>query len=95
MRAYVPETWTGYSATVELNVAGAGRRSATLRPGLNVVELPAPAGFPALVRLRCAETIQASRFDPANRDTRPLCFVLQEIGAGETQSSTIKPRQQP
>jgi hypothetical protein len=80
LRAYVPETWKGYSSKVEIDVAGVGARTAAIQPGLNVVDLPAPGKFPALVRIRCSQTVKASRFDPANSDSRPLCFVLEELG---------------
>jgi hypothetical protein len=80
LRAYVPETWKGYSSKVEIDVAGVGARAAAIQPGLNVVDLPAPGKFPALVRIRCSQTVKASRFDPANSDSRPLCFVLEELG---------------
>lgn len=86
LRGYVPEAWAGYATTLDVEVAGAGRQEATLRPGLNVVELPSPPQFPALVQVRCPQTVKASRFDPKNNDPRPLCFVLEAIGTAEAGS---------
>lgn len=80
LEAYVPETWTGYAAGLHASVDHAATLGATLRPGLNRIPLPAPAKFPALVTLECGATTRAARYDAANTDTRPLCFVLKRLG---------------
>ncbi|MCC7339785.1 MAG: hypothetical protein IT170_01765 [Bryobacterales bacterium] len=77
--AYVPEGWTGYSAKLNARVSGARPTQATLHPGMNRVLLARQKPSPTLVTLECQSTVKAKRFDPANDDTRPLCFVLRQL----------------
>lgn len=84
LQAYVPDTWKGYSADLSARVADAGVAHATLRPGMNRIALPTPEAYPALVTLECDGTVEASRFDSSNDDSRPLCFVLQQLGPATT-----------
>ena len=80
LNAYIPETWSGYSAELSARLNGHEAVKLSLRPGLNTLVLPKPAAYPALLSLSCDATVKASRFDNSNRDGRDLCFVLKEVG---------------